>query len=81
MKRLLPVFLILAVLLGSVGGSQSADYQKGLDAYNKKDYATALRVWTPLAEQGNARAQFNLGVMYHNGQGVPWDNRRRHLEG
>ncbi len=34
---------------------------------------TALREWRPLAEQGNAKAQYNLGVMYDNGQGVPQD--------
>jgi len=29
--------------------------------------------WQPLAEQGDVRAQFNLGVMYHQGHGVPQD--------
>ena len=48
-----------------------ADYQAGLDAYDRGDYATALREWRPLAEQGNADAQFYLGVMYRDGQGVP----------
>ena len=63
--------LTLAVLLGSAGISWSADFQKGLAAYDSGDYATALREWTPLAEQGNANAQFNLGVMYDKGEGVP----------
>ena len=40
------------------------DFQKGLEAYENGDYATALKEWTPLAEGGNSRAQFNLGVMY-----------------
>ena len=65
--------LTIAVLLGSVGVSESADDQKGLTAYNSGDYATALREWTPLAEQGDADAQYNLGVMYANGQGVSQD--------
>ena len=43
-------------------------------AYYRGDYATALREWRPLAEQGNAEAQFNLGVMYSNGYGVPQDD-------
>ena len=61
MRRLLPILLVtLAVLLGSAGVSESADLQKGLDAYKYKDYATALLELKPLAEQGNARAQFNL---------------------
>ena len=37
------------------------------------DYATAMRLWRPLAEQGNASVQFNLGVMYGKGRGVPQD--------
>ena len=53
--------------------SESADYQKGLTAAQSGDFATALREWTPLAKQGDAFAQFNLGLMYDNGQGVPQD--------
>ena len=67
--------LTLAVLLGSAGEGWSADFQKGLDAYNKRDYATALREWKPLAEQGNTDAQYNLGVMYGKGRGVPQDDK------
>ena len=51
--------------------SESADFQKGLTAARSGDFATALREWRPLAEQGNAFAQSNLGVMYKYGQGVP----------
>ena len=65
------ICLTLAVLLGSVGVSWSADFQKGLTAYYSGDYATALREFKPLAEQGNASAQTNLGQMYRYGQGVP----------
>jgi TPR repeat protein len=69
MNRLLilPV-LLLTLLLGNP--AFSADFQKGLDAYDRGDYATALREWTPLAEQGKSVAQFNLGQMYRKGQGV-----------
>ena len=63
----------MTVLLGSSGVCWSADFQKGLDAAERGDYATALKEWTPLAEQGNAIAQFNLGVMYDEGIGVPQD--------
>jgi TPR repeat protein len=38
------------------------------------DYATALRLLRPLADQGDAQAQYNLGVLYDNGQGVPQSN-------
>ena len=50
--------LTLAVLFGSLGISESADYQKGWDAYDSGDYATALREWEPLAEQGDAMECF-----------------------
>jgi TPR repeat protein len=50
-----------------------ADGQAGLDAYKRGDYATALGEWGPLAEQGDATAQYNFGVMYDFGKGVPQD--------
>ena len=72
MNRLLirPV-LFLTLLVGNP--AFSADFQKGWDAYNEKDYTTALQEWSPLAEQENASAQYNLGLMYYNGQGVTRD--------
>jgi uncharacterized protein len=74
MRRLLPILLLtVAVLLGSAGVSWSADYQKGVAAAQRGDYVTALRIWRLLAEQGDAGAQFSLGWMYRNGQGVPQD--------
>jgi hypothetical protein len=45
------ICLTLAVLLGS-GEVRGSDFQKGLTAAQSGDYATALREWTPLAEQG-----------------------------
>ena len=51
-----------------------ANYKAGLEAYERGDYATALREWRPLAEQGDASAQYNLGLLYTNGQGVPQDD-------
>jgi TPR repeat protein len=47
------------------------DFNKGLKAAQSGDFATALREWKPLAEQGNADAQYNLGQMYRKGDGVP----------
>ena len=74
MKNLLtPICLALAVLLGSTAVTWSADYLTGLTAYRSGDHATALREWTPLAEQGDALAQSSLGFMYEKGRGVPPD--------
>jgi TPR repeat protein len=49
------------------------NFDKGLAAAEAGDYATALQEWRPLAEQGYALAQYNLGVMYDNGLGVIQD--------
>ena len=50
-----------------------ADFETGMDAYNRGDYATVLNELRPLVEQGDAVAQNNLGAVYYNGQGVPQD--------
>jgi uncharacterized protein len=49
-------------------------YEKGIAAYDRKDYAEALRLLKPFAEQGYADAQNKLGVMYDNGAGVSEDD-------
>ena len=66
--------LALSMLL-STGMAVAADFSKGLQAAQSGDFKTALAVWTPLAEQGNAMAQFNLGHMYANGYGVPENDK------
>jgi TPR repeat protein len=71
MKRTLIAMLIGLSLL--IGNAWAADFQKGFEAAQRGDFATALREWRPLAEQGNADAQFNLGVMYRKGKGVIQD--------
>ena len=71
MLRIISLAIALFVLPAVSASGQ--DFDKGLTAAQSGDYATALREWTPLAEQGNAAAQTNLGVMYDNGQGVPQD--------
>ena len=65
--------VILLLLFSAI--CWSGDFQKGADAYMEGDFVTALKEWTPLAEQGDADAQTNLGVMYDNGQGVPQDDK------
>ena len=72
-QSLLAQFLLLILLVSPV--SFGADFQKGLTAAENGDYATALREWMPLAEQGDAAAQYNLGWMYANGLGVPQDDQ------
>jgi uncharacterized protein len=51
-----------------------ADFQAGMDAHDREDYATALKEWQPLAEQGDAQAQYHMGMLHHKGRGVPQDD-------
>lgn len=71
MKHALAGF-VLAVMLTS--GAVAGPLEDAWAAYERGDYATALRLWRPLAEQGNAIAQSNLGFIYDSGQGVPQDH-------
>jgi len=66
-----PLALLLSLVFFAVPAW--ADFQAGMDAKNRGDFAKALREWRPLAEQGEARAQFYLGMLYENGDGVPED--------
>src|SRR5271165_6495694 len=52
-----------------------ADLAAGKQALQNGDYATALKEFLPLAEQGDAEAQSNLGYMYATGHGVPQDDK------
>jgi len=65
----------LAALLMLVAGAAHAGdaLQAGLDAFHAKAYAKAISLWQPLAEKGNAKAQYNLGLMYQHGWGVKKD--------
>ena len=72
MSRRFPITLMLSIVCLVVPAW--ADYKAGEDAYNRGDFATALREWRPLAEQGDALAQYNLGVLYRKGRGVPQDD-------
>lgn len=64
------LFLFLAP-----ASSVAGDFEAGVDAAASGDYESALALWQPLAEAGHVDAQFNLGLMYDHGAGVP-----RHLE-
>jgi uncharacterized protein len=64
--------IVLAVIL--TGGAAAGPLENGDAAYERGDYATAVRLWRPLAEQGNPDAQFILGQMYNTGRGVSQDH-------
>jgi len=74
------IALILCLAEGPIVGTTRAapdddDFRRGLSAFNTGDYATALKIWRPLAEKGEPRSQAGIGFMYHRGMGVRADDR------
>jgi TPR repeat protein len=69
MKPALAAVILVLSLAAPVAAGPLED---AAAAYDRGDDATALRLWRPLADQGgNAIAQYNLGLMYAQGRGVP----------
>lgn len=66
------LFIIVSLCWG-IGGCASSSYQKGMKHYRPENAAAAVREVRPLAEQGDAQAQFNLGSLYYQGLGVAQD--------
>ncbi|MGA7103611.1 MAG: hypothetical protein WA699_00165 [Pseudolabrys sp.] len=80
MKRTLTHAIAAVLLVLSFAEPAAAGPLEDADAaLKRRDYATALRFIRPLAEQGDASAQYNLGVLYDNGLGVPQDKVRAYM--
>ena len=60
----------LLILSANGGIAYAQSFEKGWEAAQKGDFATALKEWRGLAVQGDADAQYNLGVLYRDGKGV-----------
>ena len=74
MKRrtnILPAGVVLT--LAFLGVVEAGQLEDGVSATKRGDYATALRLMRPLAQRGDAVAQFSLGGMFDSGKGVPRD--------
>jgi TPR repeat protein len=75
MNRTSPAAVAAVMLAVSFAGSVAAGpLEDGLVARKNSDYEAAIRLLRPLADQGDAQAQYNVGEMYQYGQGVPHDN-------
>src|SRR4029453_16305922 len=69
-----PKYLVAAALFAAIAAPVSAQSVKaGIEAWQRADYAAAVAIWRPLADAGDADAQFNLGQAYRLGRGVPID--------
>ena len=65
-------YLVVAALLVWAAAPLSAQsVRAGIDAWQRADYSAAVTIWRPLAEKGDADAEFNLGQAYRLGRGVP----------
>ena len=76
MKRI--VLALAAFLLASsplAAQTLEADMKKAAGAYERKDMATAAKIWKAWAGKGNAEARTLLGAMYWSGEGVPRDHK------
>lgn len=68
---------LLVAVIGSfvfVTTAWAGDFEKALKAFQSADYETAMSIWQPLAEAGDAQSQYQLGHMYANGFGVMMDD-------
>ena len=74
-----PVLAAIALILSLAAPAVADPYEDASAAYIKGDYATALRLWRPLADQGVNGAQYGLGLMYDKGRGVSQDFVYAHM--
>lgn len=65
--------LLLVMIVCAAGPAVAGLFEDGQAASNRGDYATALRLWRPIADEGHAQARVRLGLMYEFGSGVPQD--------
>lgn len=72
-RHLAVAWLTLLISTSLVVTAFGGQFEDGIAAYERGDYATAYRLMKPLAEKGDAKAQHNLGVMYDYGRGIPQD--------
>jgi uncharacterized protein len=68
LKQTVAAFSLLASLCVPALAGLAED---AIAAYGAGDYATAATLWRQLADQGDATAQYRIGIMYNNGEGVP----------
>jgi uncharacterized protein len=71
LKRVIAAIVLVSAFAAPVA---AGTFEDAVDAHARGDYAKALRLIRPLANDGDASAQFNLGLMYTTGQGVQQDD-------
>lgn len=70
--RMLPWLSLVFVGISTL---VSADYEAGLNEYQRGHYASAIHEWRTAAERGDGRSQFALGMMFERGEGIGEDKK------
>jgi TPR repeat protein len=71
MKKLVAAIILITSVIAC-----SDEFSDAVDAHDKGDYNTALKKYKSLARRGDGDAQFNLGLMYYNAEGVEKDYKQ-----
>ena len=70
MRKSALIGAIVATLFSGIGSALAGPWEDGMVAYNRGDYVPAIRLFRPLAEAGNPKAQNQIGLMYRRGEGT-----------
>jgi TPR repeat protein len=72
-QALKATLVVLSLLCGAAEPVVAEPFEEGFKAFEGGNYPTAMRLLRPLAAEGDAKAQYNVGVMYEEGLGVSID--------
>lgn len=72
-KALVFTWVFALLIQPMISSAQDVSLEQGLQHVRAQDYLSALRHFQLLAARGDAAAQYNLGLMYLHGLGVPTD--------
>src|SRR5687768_3828007 len=70
MRPVMRKIALAALLLAIAPAAQAQSVKAGVEAWQRAEYESAVKIWRPLAEAGDADAAFNLGQAYRLGRGV-----------
>jgi TPR repeat protein len=73
------IFAAVILVLSFAAPVVADPFEDGVAAYDSGNYANALRIFRLMANLGDARGQFSLGVIYNNGRGVKQDYVRAYM--
>ncbi len=68
-RKLSSLAILIAMQLALADSEASAGYETGRAALDTGAYGEAISSWEPVAEEGDSRAQYGLGVIFEQGRG------------